>query len=47
MTEAMADQVILLGGRGGDGGEAAGAGPVSMPRTRGGWVRLTGTSGET
>jgi single-strand DNA-binding protein len=29
-TEVVADEVILLGGRGGDGGE--GAGPVSMPR---------------
>ena len=30
-TEVVAEEVILLGGRGGDGGE--GAGPVSMPRT--------------
>jgi single-strand DNA-binding protein len=32
-TEVVADEVILLGGRGGDGGEGAGTGPVSMPRT--------------
>ena len=37
-TEVVADEVILLGGRGGDGGEGGagtgpGAGPVSMPRT--------------
>jgi len=31
-TEVVAEEVILLGGRGGDGGEGAGAGPVSMPR---------------
>ena len=30
-TEVVAEEVILLGGRGGDGGE--GAGPVSQPRT--------------
>jgi single-strand DNA-binding protein len=34
-TEVVADEVILLGGRGGDGGGGEGmdAGPVSMPRT--------------
>jgi single-strand DNA-binding protein len=35
MTEVVADDVILLGGRGGEGGgqEAAGPQPVSMPRS--------------
>src|ERR1700736_2521427 len=32
-TEVVADDVILLGGRGGVGIEGAGTGPVSMPRT--------------
>jgi single-strand DNA-binding protein len=37
-TEVVAEDVILLGGRGGDapasgGGEYASAGPVSMPRS--------------
>ena len=33
MTEVVADDVILLGGRGGEGGEDSGRGaPVSMPR---------------
>ena len=31
-TEVVADDVILLGGRGGDGGQDSGAQPVSMPR---------------
>ena len=31
-TEVVAEEVILLGGRGGDGGEG-GSGPVSMPHT--------------
>ena len=30
-TEVVAEEAILLGGRGGDGGE--GTGPVSQPRT--------------
>jgi single-strand DNA-binding protein len=33
MTEVVADEVILLGGRGGDGGQESGAQPVSMPRS--------------
>jgi single-strand DNA-binding protein len=33
MTEVVADEVILLGGRGGDGGAEAGPQPVSMPRS--------------
>lgn len=34
MTEVVADDVILLGGRGGEGGgQEAGAQPVSMPRS--------------
>ena len=33
MTEVVAEDVILLGGRGGDGGEDSGAQPVSMPRS--------------
>jgi single-strand DNA-binding protein len=33
MTEVVADEVILLGGRGGEGQEAAGPQPVSMPRS--------------
>ena len=34
MTEVVADEVILLGGRGGDGGgQEAGPQPVSMPRS--------------
>jgi single-strand DNA-binding protein len=33
MTEVVADEVILLGGRGGDGGQDAGPQPVSMPRS--------------
>src|SRR5271170_466109 len=32
MTEVVADEVILLGGRGGEGMEDAGRAPVSMPR---------------
>ncbi len=32
-TEVVADDVILLGGRGGDGGQESGPQPVSMPRT--------------
>jgi single-strand DNA-binding protein len=32
-TEVVADEVILLGGRGGDSGQEAGPQPVSMPRT--------------
>lgn len=32
-TEVVADDVILLGGRGGDGGQDTGPQPVSMPRT--------------
>ena len=31
-TEVVADDVILLGGRGGDGGQDSGVQPVSMPR---------------
>src|SRR5258708_31974295 len=31
-NKEVADQVILLGGRGGGGGGGAGAGPVAMPR---------------
>jgi single-strand DNA-binding protein len=31
-TEVVADDVILLGGRGGDGGQDSSAQPVSMPR---------------
>ena len=33
MTEVVADEVILLGGGGGDGGQDAGPQPVSMPRS--------------
>ena len=33
MTEVVADDVILLGGRGGDAGMDAGPQPVSMPRS--------------
>jgi single-strand DNA-binding protein len=33
MTEVVADEVILLGGRGGDGGPDSGPQPVSMPRS--------------
>ncbi len=33
MTEVVADEVILLGGRGGDGGQDSGPQPVSMPRS--------------
>jgi single-strand DNA-binding protein len=33
MTEVVADEVILLGGRGGDGGSEGGSQPVSMPRS--------------
>jgi single-strand DNA-binding protein len=33
MTEVVADEVILLGGRGGDGGQEAGPQPLSMPRS--------------
>jgi single-strand DNA-binding protein len=33
MTEVVADEVILLGGRGGEGGQEAGPQPVSMPRS--------------
>ncbi len=33
MTEVVADDVILLGGRGGDGAQDAGPQPVSMPRS--------------
>lgn len=33
MTEVIAEDVILLGGRGGDGGGEMGAQPVSMPRS--------------
>jgi hypothetical protein len=34
MTEVVAEDVILLGGRGGDGGEESGSRqPVSMPRS--------------
>jgi len=33
MTEVVAEDVILLGGRGGEGGEDAGR-PVSMPRSQ-------------
>jgi single-strand DNA-binding protein len=33
MTEVVADEVILLGGRGGEGGQEAVAQPVSMPRS--------------
>jgi len=31
-TEVVAEDVILLGGRGGEGGDDAGRAPVSMPR---------------
>jgi single-strand DNA-binding protein len=33
MTEVVADEVILLGGRGGEGGQESGAQPISMPRS--------------
>jgi single-strand DNA-binding protein len=33
MTEVVAEDVILLGGRGGDGAEDSGRAPVSMPRS--------------
>ena len=33
MTEVVADEVILLGGRGGDAGPESGPQPVSMPRS--------------
>ena len=33
MTEVVADEVILLGGRSGDGGPEGGSQPVSMPRS--------------
>ncbi len=33
MTEVVADEVILLGGRAGEGGAEAGPQPVSMPRS--------------
>jgi len=33
MTEVVADEVILLGGRGGEGGSEGGSQPVSMPRS--------------
>jgi single-strand DNA-binding protein len=33
MTEVVADEVILLGGRGGDGGQETGPQPVSVPRS--------------
>jgi single-strand DNA-binding protein len=33
MTEVVADEVILLGGRGGDGAQESGPQPVSMPRS--------------
>jgi single-strand DNA-binding protein len=33
MTEVVAEDVILLGGRGGDGAEDSGRQPVSMPRS--------------
>jgi single-strand DNA-binding protein len=33
MTEVVAVEVILLGGRGGEGGQEAGPQPVSMPRS--------------
>jgi single-strand DNA-binding protein len=33
MTEVVADEVILLGGRGGEGGPETGTQPVSMPRS--------------
>jgi single-strand DNA-binding protein len=33
MTEVVADEVILLGGRGGEGGPEGGSQPVSMPRS--------------
>lgn len=33
MTEVVADELILLGGRGGDGGQDSGSQPVSMPRS--------------
>src|ERR1700675_1231008 len=32
-TEVVADEVILLGGRGGEGGPEGGSQPVSMPRS--------------
>jgi single-strand DNA-binding protein len=33
MTEVVADELILLGGRGGEGGPEMGSQPVSMPRS--------------
>src|SRR5580700_11048327 len=33
MTEVVAEDVILLGGRGGEGGQESGPQPVSMPRS--------------
>jgi single-strand DNA-binding protein len=33
MTEVVAEEVILLGGRGGEGGQESGPQPVSMPRS--------------
>jgi single-strand DNA-binding protein len=33
MTEVVADEVILLGGRGGEGAPEGGSQPVSMPRS--------------
>ncbi len=33
MTEVVADELILLGGRGGDGGQESGPQPVSLPRS--------------
>lgn len=33
MTEVVADELILLGGRGGEGGQESGPQPVSMPRS--------------
>jgi hypothetical protein len=33
MTEVVAEEVVLLGGRGGEGAEDTGRAPVSMPRS--------------